>query len=115
MVTFTEIFLVLGYIEPTVLGYCVPVGSLNAKAEHCRCSNIDSLAKCKELCQNDDKCNGFSLFKEYSNCYIYTSSNCDSTKKCYKKNQKYPGEIKATFVNTKSKESGCYIKKRGKL
>ena len=116
MVTVTKISLLLGFIEPTEFGYCVPVGSKNAKAEHCRCPNVDSIAKCQELCQNDDRCNGFSLLEENNNCHIYTPSNCDSTKYCHKRNQAYSGEIKAaTSLHFKSTESGCYIKKRGKL
>ena len=121
MVISTEISFVLGYIEPTGGGYCVPVKSTKCansqcpKAAHCKCSNVDSTAKCQELCQNDDRCKGFSLLEEYENCYIYTSSNCDSTKNCLKKNQDYCGEIKPGFECKNSRESGCYIKKTGKL
>ena len=105
---------VLGYTQPNENGFCVVAGTSDhqgAKPENCKCSHVEIISKCQEMCQNDDKCDGYSFAKKYSKCYLYTTSPCGSN--CYKKKQGVLGDIVQKSIES-ADESGCYIKKKGK-
>ena len=80
------------------------------KHEHCRLSDIDEIEKCKEICDIEECCKGYSHNPEFKKCLIYTASDCNIN--CYKRNQGSNKMIIAGRDRT-SKESGCFVKNIG--
>ena len=89
-------------------GYCLSEGY--RKYEHCRCSNVDKIENCQQLCDTEESCKGYSHTLQFKKCLIYTASDC--TNNCYKK---FQGRNRMIFAGSdkNSNESGCFIKDKG--
>ena len=104
---------VASYFAPSKSGYCVEYTTIKtgARHEHCRCtSNNENIETCRIRCDNDYECIGYSYRSEGSKCYLYTTSTCSDG--CNKRSTGRIGEMKEV---TRDDESGCFIKKLGKL
>ena len=91
-------------------GYCLSGGY--RKYEHCRCSNVDEIQNCQQICDAEENCKGYSHNSDYDKCLIYTASDCP--KACPKRNQGNNRMIIAG-KDKNSKESGCFIKDKGEI
>ena len=100
----------ISYKPPSMQGYCT-IDNTGAKHEHCRCSNVDEDANnCREMCDIDAKCKGYSYRTSNSKCHLYTTSMC--TKGCNKRKRGKLGDIREKYH---ADESGCFIKVKGKI
>ena len=90
-------------------GYC-SIDATGRRHEHCRCSNNnEDINDCKEKCDKDSTCKGYSYRNINSRCYLYTTSMC--TNGCKKRNKGAVGDL---IEQKDHDESGCYVKKEGK-
>ena len=89
---------------PTKLGYCIDSYS-RIRPEYCKCSrNSEGVKECRQKCENDHKCRGYSYHYSRSSCYLYTVSEC--TNDCVKGNRGNIGEMIEVKDN---EESGCFM------
>ena len=104
------------YEKPSHPGYCTfKADRTGAKHEHCRCHDIDGNPDmCRNRCDNDYECKGYSYGQNSTACYLYTTSTCSYG--CNKRKRGRIGELNQfRFNHSKHKESGCYLKKKSKL
>ena len=101
------------YEEPSHPGFCT--FKANAKHEHCRCHDVnENPDTCRNRCDNDYKCKGYSYGQNSSACYLYTTSTCSNG--CNKRKKGRIGELKQyRFNHPTKKELGCNLKKKSKL
>ena len=93
-------------------GYCAIKGT-REKPEHCNCEYTnEDITFCKERCDVDRNCKGYSYRKFRTTCYLYTTSSCskkNNAEKCKKKKRRKLGDLMHKEKKD-SKELGCYIK-----
>ena len=94
-----------------VYGYCVVAGG--GRHRNCQHYSMD-IANCKIACSVDVDCQGYSYISDYTRCYVYTTSECQSGFTL--NNHDYTGVIKHQYSAWSQgvSEYGCYIKQKGK-
>jgi hypothetical protein len=98
------------YTSSSKPGYC-SIDATGRRHEHCRCSKgNEDLNDCKERCDEDSKCKGYSYRNIKSRCYLYTTSTC--TNGCNKRSKGRLGDL---IEKGDREESGCYVKEKGRL
>ena len=111
----TIFWMIVGYFDPGkyARGWCA-LDSKGTKHENCRCpmdpKDPEDIKHCREDCENDEQCLGYSHSKH--TCALYTLSDCNEG--CKKSKLGNKGEI-FDFSRKHSDEFGCFIKKRSKL
>ena len=86
-------------------GYC-SIDELGRRHEHCRCTDKNErIEDCKQKCDMDVRCKGYSYRATNSRCYLYTTSSCNS--KCTKRNE---GNVGNLMEKRDDGESGCFKK-----
>ena len=98
------------YEAPQTTGWCA-INSQGNKHQHCKCENTnEDIMMCKERCDTDDNCKGYTYREHLTTCYVYTVASCPI---------KHPGctmHMHEKFGGLEqhddsgSEESGCYIK-----
>ena len=68
----------------------------------------EDIMMCKERCDTDDNCKGYTYRNHRTTCYVYTTSNCSNG--CTREKSGVFGDL-IQKEDSKSQESGCYIKK----
>ena len=110
----------LFYTEPTYTiphadGYCVvKKDGITMTHRSCKCGVPKKT--CKDLCNKDNDCRGYSYtdeaFPSCSNCIYYTeNSSCGNTAACIKIDGKIVGKIMEK-ENASSGHKGCLIKQK---
>ena len=90
-------------------GWC-GLHAQGGRHEHCRCSKpTETIEQCKNRCDYDRECKGYSFRGSNSRCYLYTTSTCPGN--CYKRS---PGNVGNLIEMKDPTESGCFIKQQGK-
>ena len=103
------------YEKPSHPGYCTfEADRTGTKHEHCRCHDMnENPDMCRNRCDNDYKCKGYSYRQNNSTCFLYTTSTCSYG--CNKRKKGRIGKLKQHRFNHQKSESGCYLKKESKF
>ena len=99
------------YTKPSTGGYC-RIDISGKRHQSCRCTlENDKETFCKEKCDIDTDCKGYSYFSSNGKCDIYTTSKCSNiTKKC---SVKHNGNVGKIQHHIQKYEQGCFIKQLG--
>ena len=93
------------YTKPNGKGYC-SIDNMGRRHEHCRCTDKNKgIGNCKQKCDQDSKCKGYSFRPQKSRCYLYTTSPCNS--QCTKRDN---GNLGNLISKKDDGESGCFVK-----
>ena len=100
------------YTNPSTDGYC-SIDIDGNRHQSCRCTlENDKETFCKERCDIDNYCKGYSYSSNHEKCDIYTTSKCSNImKECSVKHSGKVGKIKHHFQP--NYEHGCFLKQLG--
>ena len=101
------------YTKPSTDGYC-RIDVSGKRHQSCRCTLENGKETfCKEKCDIDKDCKGYSYFSSNEKCDIYTTRDCSNiTIKCSVKHNGKVGKIQHHIQNNHD-ERGCFIKQLG--